>query len=183
MADVDELLRDAQYAFQNISHGQSRENRKNSARAKYLAKQIIRKSPTSSEAEQAQQILTRLNPEAAEAAIQRRSEHPFDPQDQHEQLDQLHRPINYDVRAKKSASVNRDWKKLLICLTQIHGTSRNFILVALFLLVTLLPYAALAILTAIVFLAGPFEKLHPPGTQENLDKLYTQLDTWTSNRR
>ena len=60
MADADELLRDAQYAFQSISYGDTRDNRKFTARAKSFAKKIIRKFPESVEASQARAILDRL---------------------------------------------------------------------------------------------------------------------------
>lgn len=61
MAGADELLRDAQYAVQCISHGDTRENRASSARAKSLAKKIVSRYPTSIEATQARGILDRLN--------------------------------------------------------------------------------------------------------------------------
>lgn len=61
MAAADELLRDAQYEVQCISHGDTRENRAHSARAKSLAKKIVRKYPATIEATQARGILDRLN--------------------------------------------------------------------------------------------------------------------------
>lgn len=60
MANADELLRDAQYAFQSISFGDTRENRRNSARAESLAQKIIKKFPDSIEARQARSILDKL---------------------------------------------------------------------------------------------------------------------------
>jgi hypothetical protein len=61
MAGADELLRDAQYAVQCISHGDTRENRAHTSEAKSLARKIIRKYPVSIEATQARAILDRLN--------------------------------------------------------------------------------------------------------------------------
>lgn len=60
MANADELLRDAQYAFQSISFGNTRENRAFRARAKSAARKIIRKFPDSFEVGQAQVILNKL---------------------------------------------------------------------------------------------------------------------------
>lgn len=60
MATADELIREAHYAFRNISHG-STDARKYRARAKKYAKQIIRKYPTSMEASQARTILRQLD--------------------------------------------------------------------------------------------------------------------------
>lgn len=181
MADAGELMRDAQYAFFNITNGESHGNRKNTFRAKTLARKIIRKFPGSIEAGQAQQILDRLDPDSVTHSTQKVPEHQFDRKDRHEQLEPDHRTLDGsrspDGEAREG---DRDWKKLLLQLTQVHRNSRNFILVAIFLLVTLLPFAALAILAIILFLSGPFEPFHPRGTQENLDKLYTQLDAWAT---
>jgi len=60
VASADELIREAQYAFRNISHG-STDERKYRARAEKYARQIIRKYPASIEASQARQILVQLN--------------------------------------------------------------------------------------------------------------------------
>jgi hypothetical protein len=181
MADAGELIRDAQYAFHNITHGESRGNRKNTSRAKTLARKIIRKFPNSVEAGQAQQILDRLEPDSVTYATQKVLEHRFDQKDRHEQVEPHHRPLDGSRSPDGDARAgDRDWKKLLLRLAQINGNSRNFILVALFLLITLLPFAALAILAIILFLTGPFKQFHPRGTQENLDKLYTQLDAWAT---
>lgn len=57
--NVEELLREAQHAFLNISPG-SADEKKYTAMAKRLALRIIRKSPDSSEGTQARMILYRL---------------------------------------------------------------------------------------------------------------------------
>jgi hypothetical protein len=57
--NVEELLREAQHAFQNISPG-SADEQKYTATAKRLALRIIRKSPDSSEGTQARMILYNL---------------------------------------------------------------------------------------------------------------------------
>jgi hypothetical protein len=183
MADAGELIRDAQYAFNSITHGESRGNRKNTSRAKTLARKIIRKFPSSIEAGQAQQILDRLDPDSLTHLIQKAPEHQFEQKDRHEQVEPHHRPIDSSRSPDgKARAGDRDWKKLLLRLTQIQSSSRNSILIALFLLVTLLPYGALAILAIIVFWTGPFEQFHPRGTQENLDKLYTKLSAWVTSK-
>lgn len=180
MADAGELLRSAQYAFHNITHGESPDNRKNKAHAKSLAQRIIRKFPTSIEAGQAHEILEKLDPATAARSMLRPSEHPFNPIDQH---DRPHQPDDRRAPARESADpVHRDWKKLLLELTQIRPFERNLLLVAAFLLVTLLPFGALIIAAMLIFLLGPFDKYHPEGTQETLDRLYVQLDSWVGKR-
>ena len=60
MASADELIREAQYAFRNISHG-STDEKKYRAKATKYANQVIRKYPTSIEASQARSILNQMN--------------------------------------------------------------------------------------------------------------------------
>jgi hypothetical protein len=60
VAGAGETLREAQYAFRNISHG-STDERKYRARAKKYAKRVIRKYPASIEAPQARAILDALD--------------------------------------------------------------------------------------------------------------------------
>jgi hypothetical protein len=60
VADADETIREAQYAFHNISPG-SADERKYRARAKKFAKQVIRKYPASIEASRARAILDALD--------------------------------------------------------------------------------------------------------------------------
>ena len=74
MATAEHLLHEAQYAFHSISYGQSRENRRNAARAKSLCMKIIRKYPIGMEADEAHAILRRLGEEAysSKLAVQHR---------------------------------------------------------------------------------------------------------------
>ena len=60
MADADETIREAQYAFHNIGPG-SADERKYRARAKKFAKRVIRKYPASIEASRARAILDALD--------------------------------------------------------------------------------------------------------------------------
>jgi hypothetical protein len=60
VASADELIREAEYAFRNISHGSTSED-KYKARARKYAKQVLRKYPAGVEASQARAILERLN--------------------------------------------------------------------------------------------------------------------------
>jgi hypothetical protein len=57
LADASELLRDAHYALQNVSHG-STDSKKFASKAKSLANRVIRKFPNSSDADSTRSILT-----------------------------------------------------------------------------------------------------------------------------
>ena len=69
MASAEQLLNEAQYAFQSITAGDSRENRRNAARAKSLCQKIFRKYPGTSEAVVAHGIMMRLGQEPPRAHV------------------------------------------------------------------------------------------------------------------
>ena len=75
MANAEKLLHEAQYAFQSISFGQSRENTRNRSRAKSLCMKIIRGYPASMEAGEAHAILRRLGEEAYSSKMRSRHVH------------------------------------------------------------------------------------------------------------
>ncbi len=79
---VEELLRDAQHAYRNISPG-STDEKKYAANAKRLALRIIRKSPNSIEGTQARQILYGLGSDATLTKPKNLSHepHPSQPRD------------------------------------------------------------------------------------------------------
>ena len=64
MATADELLREAQYAFQCISFGESSGNARNRRKATSLSRKIIRKYPGTMEASEAYALLRRLGEES-----------------------------------------------------------------------------------------------------------------------
>ncbi len=74
MASAENLLHEAQFAFQSISFGESLSNTRNAARARSLCRKIIRKYPASMEASEAHAILRRLGDEAytSKMAVQHR---------------------------------------------------------------------------------------------------------------
>ena len=75
MASAEHLLHEAQYAFQSISFGESRENARNRSRAKSLSNKIIRKFPASMEAAEAHAILRRLGEEAYASKLKSQHRH------------------------------------------------------------------------------------------------------------
>lgn len=64
MASAEHLLHEAQFAFNSITYGESRQNRRNAARASKLCRKIIRGYPGTMEAHEAHAILRRLGEEA-----------------------------------------------------------------------------------------------------------------------
>jgi hypothetical protein len=64
MASAEHLLHEAQFAFNSITYGDTRDNRRNASRASKLCRRIIRKYPGSTEEYEAHAILRRLGEEA-----------------------------------------------------------------------------------------------------------------------
>ena len=64
MASAEHLLHEAQFAFNSITYGESRANKRNAARASKLCRKIIRRYPGRMEEGEAHAILRRLGEEA-----------------------------------------------------------------------------------------------------------------------
>ncbi|HSG98270.1 MAG TPA: hypothetical protein VLA11_09790 [Woeseiaceae bacterium] len=64
MASAEHLLHEAQYAFNSITYGDTRDNRRNASRASKLCRKIIRMFPGTMEESEAHAILRRMGEEA-----------------------------------------------------------------------------------------------------------------------
>ena len=117
MASAEQLLNEAQYAFQRINSGESIDNRRNTSRAKSLCRKIIRKFPTSNEAVSAHAILRRLGDEAYVSGLssqhQHSAEHTF-----HEGAS----PKSQQKFTQDDETVVLDWRGLL---NLIFNTSKS----------------------------------------------------------
>jgi len=99
VSNADELLREAQYAFQNVSYG-AMDSSKHAAKAKSTARRILRKYPDSQEAVAARSILEKLGERVSGPKFN--DQHVHVPQDE-----QHHRPDVQDTRRKTSLT-NQD---------------------------------------------------------------------------
>jgi hypothetical protein len=99
--DADELLLEAQYAFQNVSHGAT-DSKKYAAKAKSFSRRILRKYPDSQEATAARSILEKLGERVS--AIKVSEQHVLV---QGDERHHRHRPEAQDVRRSADAT-NRD---------------------------------------------------------------------------
>jgi hypothetical protein len=84
VSDASELLRDAQYALQNVGHA-STDSKKFAAKAKSLARKILRNHPGTREAAGARLILEQLGERLPEPALEFRHMHKTAPE-QHQPL-------------------------------------------------------------------------------------------------
>lgn len=133
MSSADELIREAQYAFRNISHG-STDEKKYRARAEKYAKRVIRKYPTSIEASQARRILDQMN-----VLIDVRSQpNPPSPLDAAADFERSHSSDSGHTRKTdgtpprrdaqfQSTSVNEDWRDILRRFAALPRNKKNAI--------------------------------------------------------
>lgn len=180
MSSADELIREAQYAFRNISHG-STDERKYRARAKKYAKRVIRKYPTSIEASQARTILRQLGeyveiasppttpplvaPAESNAASEFIKDHAAD---SGHTANVSNKPVASGSRFQ-NAVADEDWRTLLRRFMELPGSKKKFLgfilVVALFFPGGIFATSGLAI----------FYAMQPALLKKHLDQLLTKL--------
>ncbi len=102
MSDASELLRDAQYAFQNVGHGAT-DSSKHAAKAKSSARRILRKYPDSHEAVAARSILEKLGERVSRPKVSNQHVHVWRDEQHHR-----HRPEPQDIR-RHSKTTNHEF--------------------------------------------------------------------------
>jgi hypothetical protein len=180
VATADELIREAQYAFRNISHGSTNE-RKYRARAIKYAKRIIRKYPTSIEASQARMILRQLDeyveiapppampplttPTESKAAIEFAKHHGAN---SGHTVNVSDSPTKFNTRFQ-NAAISEDWKNLLRRFMALPGGKKKFLgfilAIAIF-----FPGGIFAVSGFVIFYA-----FQPALLKNHLDQLLTKL--------
>lgn len=184
MANAEQLLNEAQYAFQSISSGDTGENRRNAARAKSLCKKIFRKYPGSSEAAVAHGIMMRLGEEAFTS--QMAVEHRHTTQAEHHtaatptlmpRTEPLARPDGHDE------IVPFDWAGLLAV---ILVTSKTVLAVIAFFVVFLFgffgPFMFLAFV-GLLFLTVPFRQTMKPRQRQKMNEFVVRANAYIEERR
>ena len=180
MASAENLLHEAQYAFQSISFGDTRENRKNAARAKSLAMRIIRRFPASSEASGAHAILRRLGEEAYSERFE--NSHNHQPQSEARHAHSLiKRPDVVSSRSQRQHQPQLeqlDWQQLIVRLLKLSkGVWVAVMFGGVFLLGILGPFLFLPLLALILFV-GPFRHLVPVKSRRDMNKAIRRINAW-----
>ncbi len=186
MASAEKLLHEAQYAFQCISFGESRDNNKNRSRATSLCNKIIRKYPGSMEASEAHALLRRLGEEAYSSKMATRHRHI--PQSAHHQTQaEHHRPRRTPSPRKRAPESQRtfitgdgvetlDWSALMSWLFSMPKFILGMIIVgAVFLFGILGPFLFLPLI-AFVFLTGPFRKSLKPEQRRQMNEFIVRVN-------
>jgi len=178
MANAEQLLNEAQYAFQSVSYGESRDNKRNAARAMSLCQKIIRKFPTSSYAAEAHAILRRLGEEAYSSKMDIEHRH-IAPREHHT----APTPKPQTRPTRDDVTVPFNWAGLLAV---ILVTSKTVLAVIAFFgifLFGLFGPLLLLPLIAFVFLTGPFRQLLKPQQRRDMNFFVARANAYIEERR
>ena len=178
MASVEQLLNEAQYAFQSINSGESRDNRRNASRARSLCRKIIRKFPTSTEAVSAHSVLKRLGDEA------------FSPGHSSQSHDGAkHTPFKVSSaapqqrRSQIDGSVDLDWSGLLLLVWNAPKVVVAAVGFLAFVLFGILGPFFLLPLIAFVLFTGPFKQQLQPEQLQKVDEFTSRINAYIAERR
>jgi len=186
MAGAEQLLNEAQYAFQSISSGQSPDNKRNASRASSLCKKIIRKFPTSSYAAEAHAILRRLGEEAYSSHLG--VEHRHTTQAKHHTAPtpmpkSKSKPKPLVSPTRHDEMVPFDWAGLLAV---ILVTSKTVLAVIAFFILFLFgifgPFMFL-MFTGLMFLTRPIRQLMKPQERQKMNEFVVRANAYIEERR
>ena len=182
MATAEQMLNEAQYAFANITFGESLANARHAARAKSLARKIIRKFPTTMEASEARAILRRLGEEAytSEMPILHRhvshAEHPVS-----------RRPPAVPLTPRIGQQAGRgdtlDWSGLVGLLIGLPRAIQFVVVAAGFVAISLFGWLIVVPLVALVLFTGPFRSLLRPVQRDQLNDVVARINALIEERR
>lgn len=179
MANAEQLLHDAQYAFHSISYGQTRENKRNAARAISLCKKIIRKFPIGIEADEAHAILRRLGEEAYSSNLAKRHRHIS--QAEHHQPQSQAQPRKGLSDADHVEPLN--WSGLIAAVFGLPKFVLALIVFAGFFLFGLFGPLLLVPLIAFVLLSGPFRNKLKPQQRTELNEFVVRVNDYLASRQ
>lgn len=185
MANAEKLLHEAQFAFQSISFGQSRQNSRNAARAKSLSLKIIRRFPASMEAGEAHAILRRLGEEAYSSKI--------NVQHQHQTQAAHHKKpaAKAQPRAKQDLYIppvsggdeeTLNWGGLIGMLVSMPKALLAVTAFAAFFLFGLFGPFLFIPLVAFVLLTGPFRRTLKAEQREQMNALIVRVNDYIDSR-
>lgn len=172
MATAEKLLNEANYAIQSITAGDSRDNRRNAARASALCRKIIRKHPTSTEARSAHAILRRLGDEAYASNLSSRHQHSIE-----------HKPLEVSTSQSTPAKLTQsgedggiNWRGIL---GLILKAPMSVLVVVGGLIIFLFAFGGpliwVLLLTLVIF-SGPVKQLLNSAKIQDLNKLIAKAN-------
>lgn len=189
MANAEQLLHQAQYAFQSISFGETPDNNRNARRASSLCKKIIRKYPGSMEASEAHAVLRRLGEEAYSSKMKAR--HIHIPQSEHHKKQsppplQSRAPTPRSAREKQRTFIvddgvaTLDWGALVKWIFAAPKFVLGLVIFAgIFLFGILGPFLFLPLI-AFIFFTGPFRKSLKQEQREELNAFVERINAYVT---
>jgi hypothetical protein len=181
MASAEQLLNEAQYAFNSISAGESRGNNRNRSRAKSLCKKIIRKYPVSTEAAEAHAILKRLGEEAFLSRmpiVHQHREH----SDTHRTPEPSRQQAPTGKVAHRDDAVALDWSGLMSVFLATPKVVLGVIAFVGFVLLGILgPFMFLPLLVLVV-LAPPVRALMEPRHRKEINAFVIRANAWIDKK-
>ena len=186
MANAEQLLHEAQYAFQSISFGETRENKRNASRAKSLCLKIIRKYPGSMQASEAHAILRRLGEEAYSSKI--REQHQHQSQASHHSKPSTvstpdARQDLYIAPATSGETETLNWTGLIgVLLSMPKAVLAVLVFGGIFLFGIFGPFIFVPLIAFVLF-TGPFRQSLKPEQREQMNTFVVRVNDYIESQR
>ncbi len=185
MATAEALFHEAQHEFNSISFEDSRKNRRHAAKAKSLAKKILRKYPDTPEAQVAASILWRLGDETYASGF--RHTHAAEPFAGKAVNPEPHRhnraaPISAATDADGDAP-ELDWARLVAWLFKLpKAVLAGLFLVALFLF-GIFGFLLVVPLVVVFLLTGPLRRHMDPANRQQVNRAIVAINAFVGSDR
>lgn len=185
MAIAEQLLHEAQFAFHNISFGESRANRRNAAKARSLSMKILRKFPGTMEAREAHALLMRLGDVAFTSALSLRHRHIT--QEEHHRMPAatISPSARNDMRVRAATGTvdTLDWSGLLAVIFAMPKVLLAVLVVGGFFLFGIFGPLLLLPLLAFVLLTGPFRQMLKPEQRRQMNAFIVRANELIDRQR
>ena len=183
MATAEELLREAQYAFQCISFGESRGNARNRRRASSISRKIMRRFPGTMEAGEAHAILRRLGEESYTSNLAAQHRH-ITQQEHHNPAEPMGVVKNRTfVTDASDNSESLNWAGLVAWLLTLPRFMIGvFIVVGLFLFSVFGPLLFLPLIALVLF-TGPLRSTMNRHRQNQVNERIRRFNHFIENQR
>mgnify|MGYP001825235809 FL=1 len=182
MATAEQMLNEAQYAFANITFGESFANARHAARAKSLARKIIRKFPATMEASEARAILRRMGEEGYTSEMNVRHRH-VTQAEHHSGWQPLAKTSMPRVGQQGRGGDTLDWGGLIGLLFGLPKAILFAVIAAGFVMFSLFGWFIVLPLVALVLFTGPFRSLLQPAQREQLNDFVVRINALIDEQR
>ena len=183
MASAEQLLNEAQYAFQRINSGESQDNRRNASRAKSLCRKIIRKFPTSTDSASAHGILKRLGDEEFTSNLDSQHRHSTEHTFHAAPPSALPSFAPQQRITQGDETVVVDWRGLLNLIFNAPKSSLAVVGTVAFVLFAFLGPFLLFPLIAFVLFTGRFRQRLKPMQRQKMNEFIVRTNAYVEERR